>query len=294
MRPWHPQGRRGRCELALTQGQAPGNTATVQGRAWCPWEYAVKRRHMRWRSGPVLLLLGCSLNALADGGQECLARRVRTPAEARLAQDIVAALKAALPVPPTPWQRVDVTEPRPPTAQVYATPDCPETHSIKAVYRDDGAALAAAQALQAHAACMEALIAELQDALAKADTQRIQSLNAELLRLQSGSAAAITTVAIEVNGRGSTAPDAGGQPLNMPGTRAAYLYGQGSEQRVVMWLGDAAQRPGTDKGAEAGAALSNAHARHAVVSVAGPTAETFARLVRLSELQAVLKRGGAG
>lgn len=254
----------------------------------------MKHEHRRWSRWPVLLLLSCSLNALADGGQECMARRARTPAEARLAQDIVAALKAALPVAPPPWQKVDVTEPRPPTAQVYATPGCPESHSIKAVYRDDGAALAAGQALQANAARMEALIAELQDALGKADAQRITSLNAELLRLQSGGAAAITTVAIEVNGRGSTTPDAGGQPLAIAGARAAYAYGQGSERRVVMWLGDAGPRPGTDKAADAGAALSNAHARHAMVSIAGPAAETFARLVRLGELQAVLKRSGSG
>lgn len=240
-------------------------------------------------------LLGAAA-ARADGGDECFDRRPKTPAERQAALDILAALKNALPKPPAGWQLVDTTEPRRPPDTLYKTPGCTEPHSLKAQYRNDANALAAAQGMAASTGRMEALMEAMQAAIAKGDAKRINELNAELAQLQSGSGGggggaggSMLAIHIEVNQRGVAGPDGSARPLALPGVPLAFAWGSGATTRVALYLGQSWQPQGKGAAMRVRREISNADAQMMVVRLDGESAEAFAKLVNVAALKAVLK-----
>lgn len=248
-----------------------------------------------WTAVIVVMAMGTT-SAVADGGDECFAKRAKTPAEKKAAQDIQAALKSALPAAPRDWKLVDMTAPRKAADVVFTTSGCAEPHSIKAIYRNDRNALAAAQGMSANAGRMDKIMEEFQAAMAKGDTRRINELNAEMARLQSGGAAgggagggSMTSVSIEVNNRSMSGPDARAQPLEIPGVPLAYLNTSGPEPRVTMYLGQSWQPQGKGASLRLRKDVANTEAQMIYISVAGGSAEQFARLIDIAALKAVLK-----
>lgn len=248
-----------------------------------------------WTAVILVMAMGTT-SAVADGGDECFAKRAKTPAEKKSAQDIQAALKSALPAAPRDWQLVDTTAPRRQAEFVFTTQGCAEPHSIKAIYRNDKKALASAQNMSANSGRMDKIMEEFQAAMAKGDTRRINELNAEMARLQSGGAAgggagggSMTSVSIEVNNRSMSGPDARAQPLEIPGVPLAYLNTSGPEPRVTMYLGQSWQPQGKGASLRLRKDVANTEAQMIYISVAGGSAEQFARLIDIAALKAVLK-----
>lgn len=241
--------------------------------------------------GVSLALLMGAAGALADGGEECMGKRPKSPEEKKAAQDIVAALKAALPAAPRDWKLVDITEPRRPAEVVFTAPGCTEAHAIKAIYRNDRNALAGAQSTNANAGRMDQIMAEFQAAMAKGDARKINELNAEMARIQSGGAAGGSTmsVSIEVNNRSMAGPDAKAQPVAVPGVPLAFRTGEGPATKVVLYLGASWQAQGRGAALRLRRDVANSEAQMAFVSVNGESAEAFARLVNVAALNAVLK-----